>query len=102
MEFNKRNYSAIREACTNRKEIEFFAPITATVFEGSKAPEDWTSYPPCMLPPDGYAQVFVHSGNDAKGSLTKLELLIHLDGGLVLYKAIEDQKVGIKVTWPKS
>lgn len=100
MEFNKDNYSAIQEACKNREEIEFFAPIACTAFEKSKAPNDWTAYPPCLLPPEGYAQVFVHAENDARGSLTKLELLIHLDGGRVLYKAIDNQKVAIKVTWP--
>ena len=46
--------------------------------------------------------VFVHAGNDAKGSLTKLELLNHLDGGRVLYKAFENQQVAIKVTWPNA
>ena len=101
MEFNKENYSTIKEACTNRKEIEFFTPITDTAFENGKAPDDWTAYPPCMLPPEGYAQVFVYAGSDAKGSLTKLELLIHLDGGRVLYKALENQQVGIKATWSK-
>jgi len=102
MEFNKENYSAIKDACTNRKEIEFFAPIAATAFENSQAPEDWSPCPPCMLPPEGYAQVFVHAGSDARGSLSKLEILIHLDGGKVFYKAIENQQVAIKVTWPSA
>lgn len=100
MEFNKDNYSAIQKACKNREEIEFFAPIACTAFENSTAPNQWTAYPPCLLPPGGYEQVFVRAGNDARGSLIKLELSIHLDGGRVLYKAIDNQKVAIKVTWP--
>ncbi|USY23667.1 hypothetical protein NIZ92_10010 [Alcaligenes sp. 1735tsa3] len=59
-----------------------------------------STYPPCLLPPEDYAQVFVHAGNYARGYLTKLELLIHLDVGKILYKAIDNQKVAIKVTWP--
>lgn len=102
MEFNKDNYVQIQAACKSRQEIEFLAPISATAFEKSTAPEEWTAYPPCLLPPEGYAYVLAHAGNDARGSLMKLELLIYLDQGRVLYKAAANQQVAIKVTWPKA
>jgi hypothetical protein len=101
MEFNRENYSAIKEACMQRQSIEFSAPKNIASFEGhSSLPTIWTGYAPCLLPPDGYSKVFAGSGNDAKGTLSKLELLIHLDGGKLFYKASGEDKVDIKVSWP--
>lgn len=102
MEFNEDSYSRIKTACMNRQEIEFLAPIAITAFEKSAAPEEWTAYPPCLLPPEGYAYVLANAGNDARGSLMKLELLIYLDHGRVFYKAAANQQVAIKVSWPKA
>lgn len=101
MEYNAENYNAIREACEKRTEFELIASKSATVFSDGKAPDDWTAYPPCMLPPEGYAQVFYKGANDARGTLMKLELMIHLDGGKVFYKAMENELVVLKITWPK-
>lgn len=100
MKFDKTDYPAIKSACQNKQEITFEAPKEITAFAGSEAPDDWTAYPPALLPPDGYAQVFVHSGSDAKGALTRLELIVHLDGGRILYQKNGQDEVSLKVTWP--
>lgn len=100
MEFNAKNYPAIKAACESKKEIEFFVDKDSTAFSESEAPDAWTAYPPACLPPEGYAEVFVHSGNDKRGALTKLELLVHLDGGKILYKKHSQDQVSLKVTWP--
>ncbi len=100
MLFNQENYPQIKTACESKNEIEFEAPRELTAFATSSAPLEWTAYPPCALPPEGYAQVFVHAGADAKGELTRLELLVHLDGGRILYKAQANDRVALKVTWP--
>jgi len=101
MEFNSENYSAIKMACEGKEEIEFVVEKSATAFSESEAPESWTAYPPACLPPEGYAQVFVHAGSDKRGALTRLELLVHLDGGRILYKRSGENSVSLKVTWPK-
>ena len=100
MLFNQENYLQIKQACESKREIEFVAPIEITAFSAESVPQEWTAYPPCMLPPQGYAQVFIHAGSDAKGALTKLELVVHLDGGRILYKAHGNAQVALKVTWP--
>ena len=64
------------------------------------APPEWTAYPPCILPPEGYAHVFLYAGSDAQGALTRLELVVHLDGGRILYKAKGSDLVALRVTWP--
>lgn len=100
MEFNTENYPTIKAACENKEEIEIFVDKAATAFSNSEAPSEWTAYPPACLPPEGYAQVFVHSGNDKAGALTRLELVVHLDGGRILYKKHAQDSVSLKVTWP--
>jgi len=44
--------------------------------------------------------VFVKAGNDKRGELTRLELMVHLDGGRILYKKSGHNEVLVKVTWP--
>jgi len=100
MLFNQENYNAIRDACKSKNEIEFEVPLAITAFSSSSAPPEWTAYPPCILPPEGYAQVFLHAGSDAQGALTRLELVVHLDGGCILYKAKGSDLVSLRVTWP--
>jgi hypothetical protein len=100
VEFNASNYPTIKQACDSREEIEFIIDKSATAFSESEAPDEWTAYPPACLPPEGYAQVFVHSGNDKRGALTRLELVVHLDGGRILYKKRGEAQVSLKITWP--
>lgn len=100
MFFDQENYTAIRDACKSKSEIEFEVPRAITAFSSSSAPSEWTAYPPCILPPEGYAHVFLHAGSDAQGALTRLELVVHLDGGRILYKAKGSDLVALRVTWP--
>ncbi|GEM19900.1 hypothetical protein NONS58_12990 [Nitrosococcus oceani] len=65
-----------------------------------EVPDEWQAFPPALLPPQGYAEVFIYSGNDARDALTRLELIVHLDGGSILYKKADSDSVGIRVTWP--
>ena len=102
MEFNEQNFSQIHQACVNRQEFEFLAPISATAFSKSAAPEEWRAYPPSLLPPEGYAHIFLHAGSDLRGSLMKLELLVFLEKGRILYRAANNDQVAIKVTWPNA
>lgn len=102
MIFNSQNYPAIKSACQSKSAIELIDEKSETAFADSEAPEQWTAYPPAMLPPQGYAQVFLCSGNDARGALTRLELLVHLDGGRILYKENGDNQVSLKIMWPKN
>jgi hypothetical protein len=99
MLFNAQNYAAIKAACQSKTAIQFTAEKGDTAFAESNAPLDWTAYPPALLPPEGYAQVFVHSDSDARGALTRLELVVHLDGGRILYKANGSDRVDLSVTW---
>lgn len=100
MKFDQNDYPTIKSACQNKQEVEFEARKEITAFAYSEAPDDWTAYPPALLPPEGYAQVFIHSGSDARGALTRLELIVHLDGGRILYKKSGRDEVSLKVTWP--
>lgn len=102
MKFNQNDYPIIKSACQNKQVIEFEVPKKITAFSDSEAPASWTAYPPALLPPDGYAQVFVHSGSDARGALTRLELIVHLDGGRILYKRSGPDEVALRVTWPNN
>ncbi|MGP3789331.1 hypothetical protein [Pseudomonas sp. B392_1p] len=101
MKFDKNDYPAIKQACLDKIEIDFDAPKEITVFSDSEAPDDWTAYPPAFLPPEGYAQVFAQSGAGARGELMRLELIVHLDGGRILYKRNGHGLVSLKVTWPQ-
>lgn len=100
MKFGQNDYPTIKSACHNKQEVEFEARKEITAFAYSEAPDDWTAYPPALLPPEGYAQVSIHSGSDERGALTRLELIVHLDGGRILYKKSGPDKVSLKVTWP--
>ena len=102
MKFDKHDYPAIRHACESKQEIEFEALKEDTGFATSSLPppSDWTAYPPMFLPPEGYAQVFIRAGNDARSELMQLELLVHLDGGRILYKGNGPDSVLLRVTWP--
>ena len=102
MIFNSQNYPTIKSACQCRSEVEFIAEKSDTVFADSAAPEQWRPYPPAMLPPEGYADVFLHSGTDARGALMRLELLVHLDGGRILYKENGNSQVRLKIMWPEN
>lgn len=100
MLFNTENYAAIKKACEDKKEIEFVADLEITAFSVESVPIDWTSYPPSLLPPEGYAQVMIYASNDIKGALTRLEVVVYLDGGRIMYKSLGNNRVAIKVTWP--
>lgn len=102
MLFNKENYPAIKEACEQRHEFEFEARKEDTSFESStvEVPSRWTALSPGTHAPEGYAQIFAQSSNDARGHLTRLELLINLDGGRVFFKSTGENMVAVKVTWP--
>lgn len=102
MNFDAENYRHIKSACERKEEIEFNVEKSATMFANSLAPQAWTAYPPATLPPEGYAQVFIYSGNDMRGVLMRLELIVHLDGGRILYKANGENNVSLKITWPCS
>lgn len=101
MEFNKVNYPIIQSACENKQEIEFTAPVEITGFANSTVPlpEEWTAFPPAALPPKGYAQILLYAGVDIRGTFITLELLVHLDGGRILYRVAEQNQVAVKVTW---
>ena len=102
MKFDQNDYPKIKQACQKKEEVEFDAMKSITAFENSDAPSNWTAYPPTLLPPEGYAQVFYHSGTNARGALTRLELVIHLDGGRILYKKKNEDTISLKVTWPEN
>lgn len=103
MIFNAENYPQIRDACMKHLEIQFEAPIEITAFASSNVPvpDEWRAFPPAALPPEGYAQIFALASRDAQGELMKLELLVHLDGGRVLYKKAANNIVSLKITWPR-
>lgn len=100
MRFDQDDYPEIKNACENKLQVEFQVKKEITAFSGSEAPDDWTAYPPAFLPPEGYAQVFYHSGSDLKGALIRLELIVHLDGGRILYKKNGPDEISMKITWP--
>lgn len=97
MEFNIENYPEIRKYCEGKQDITFWAQKESTVFYNDNAPDNWKAYPPAQLTNEGYAQVFSQSRNDARGTLMKLELLIHLDGGRIEYKKKDANFVTLKV-----
>lgn len=102
MRFDAHDYTKIKSACQAKQEIEFEADKSITAFSDSEPPQDWTAYPPALLPPEGYAQVMIRSGSDLRGALIRLELVVHLDGGRIYYKKINDNAVRLKITWPNS
>lgn len=100
MNFSPQTISAIKDACKLRQPIEFDVERSATAFAKTPAPDDWTAYPPAALPPNGYEQIFALAGSDVRGALTRLELVVHLDGGRILYRANGEARVSLRVTWP--
>ena len=100
MEFTQETYETIKAACLEKQNIEFKANASFTHFSSDAIPQDWTAFPPCLLPPDGYSQVFAFAGTDARAALTRLELLVHLDGGRILYKDSGQGFVAIRIVWP--
>lgn len=103
MLFNKENYPTIKSARQNRQLVEFKARIEDTGFESSdvEVPSDWKAFSPAIQSPEGYAQIFAHADSGVRGELIRLELLVHLDGGQVLYKSSGENLVAIKVIWPE-
>lgn len=97
MEFNPDNYPHIREACENQNSIFFYVNKSATCFKQGDAPDEWTPYPPVSLCKEALAQIYASAGPDERGTLTKLELIVHLSGGVILYKARGEDKVDLQV-----
>ncbi len=102
MEFNENDYPAIINYCGDKQDVEFEAAKEITAFASGEAPDDWTAYPPALLPSEGYAQVILLSGADVRGALTRLELTVYLNGGIIFYKKNGPDKVSLKITWPSS
>ncbi|PQJ63396.1 hypothetical protein BTO10_00845 [Vibrio chagasii] len=99
MEFNEQNYQTIKRSCLQKQNITFYAPKEFTCFANDEAPSSWRAYPPTSLADEAYEQIFVCTGEDARGTLTKLELTIHLDGGRILYRRRDDEYVELQVTF---
>jgi len=97
MEFNPKNYPLIKKSCENKQSIIFYTNKSATCFTDSEAPTSWISYPPPELTKEAYAQIFVQAGNDLRGTFTKLELAVHLDGGKILFKKRDEQNVDVEI-----
>ncbi|WP_219268702.1 hypothetical protein [Pseudomonas sp. Xaverov 259] len=100
MEFCVSNYLEITNLCSNKVDVELHAEKSITVFANDEPPIAWKAFPPTLLSNKDYAQVLVGAGNDARGKLITLELLIHLDGGQVFYKALNDKYINLKIVWP--
>lgn len=98
MLFNWGNLPAIKEACSEKREITFEAPKEITAFKNDAAPQEWTKISPTYQL--SYAQIFFYGGSDAREELMRLELLVHLAGGIISYKADGNDKVALKITWP--
>lgn len=97
MEFNPTNYPQIRDACNKKQAIAFYVNKSATCFSNGKSPEEWTSYPPITLCKEALGQIFAYAPADERGTLTKLELIVHLLGGEILYKKRDNDKVDLNV-----
>lgn len=102
MDFNRDTYPQIKQACDQKVSIEFDVDRDATAFVDSDAPIEWTPYPPAHLSTKDYAQVIHRAGNDARGTLTKLELHVHSTGGKIFYKKSGNDRITLRVTWPAS
>ena len=99
MKFDRENYPTIKEACENKKNIDFYVEKLATGFNKDNIPSNWTAYSPASLTREAYAQIFIGAGNDARGTLTKLELAVHLDGGRIEYKEKDEAHINLRVTF---
>ncbi|WP_305812790.1 hypothetical protein [Photobacterium leiognathi] len=99
MEFNAQNYQTIKQSCLQKQDITFYVPKEFTCFANDEAPVSWKAYPPASLTNEAYAQIFAYAGDDARGTLTKLELAIHLDGGRILYRKKDDEYIDLQVNF---
>jgi hypothetical protein len=100
MHFDSKSSRSIIDACLQKQELDFTVDIAATAFNNEDLPKEWTAYPAPMLSPDAYAAIFANLETNAKDALTRLELRVDLDGGVILYRKESDSLVGIRVTWP--
>ena len=98
--FSRSTSAAILKACEKKQTIEFEVEQSATAFEKTMPPVDWTAYPPAALPSGHYDQLGALAGTDTRGELTRLELSVHQDGGRILYRATGQGRVALRVTWP--
>jgi hypothetical protein len=102
MDFNAQNYPTIKIACRERHDIEFIVPVQATGYYGSTVavPDTWQTSPPSSVLPEDSAYLLAHISSDVRGTVTALEIRVHLDGGVIHYKSAGEDKVAMRVTWP--
>ncbi|MGO1160832.1 hypothetical protein ACTOV4_02615 [Brucella sp. C7-11G] len=93
------DYTQIASLIDAKTSVDFVADRVNTHFEHDAAPDDWTPYPPPILPPNELAEVYIGLSSSLRGRLSRHELNVQRDGGTILYKRNSDDAdlVDIKV-----
>lgn len=101
MKFDSNDYPAIKQACMEKRNIEFEVEKSATLFSGSDAPNEWAEYPPSQLTNSDLAKVMAYLTLDPspQAALHRLEQIVYLEGASVYYKKVDEDIVAVRVEW---
>lgn len=96
---NLEGFSLIKEKIKNKENTEFSIIRSATGFSEDFEIKEWQRISPTTMV-DVYAVEIMHGlGNDLKGELAKIEVLVHLWNGEIFYKELSKNEVALKVIW---
>lgn len=98
---NLEDFSLIKDKIKNKENTEFSIVRSATGFSDAFEIKEWERISPTVMVEDYAVEIMHGLGNDLKGELAKIEVLVYLMGGVILYKELSKDEIAIKVIWKK-
>jgi len=98
---NLEDFSLIKDKIKNEENTEFSIIRSATGFSEDFEIKEWQRISPTTMVKEYAAEIMHGLGNDLKGELAKIEVLVYLMGGVILYKEESKDEIAIQVIWKK-
>lgn len=92
-------FNAIKDKLKNKENTEFSIIRSATGFSDEFEIKEWERISPTIMVEEYAAEIMYGLGNDLKGELAKIEVLVYLMGGVIEYKQLSKDEIAMKISW---
>lgn len=96
---NLEDFSLIKDKIKNKENTEFSIIRSATGFSEDFEVKEWQRISPTIMVKEYAVEILHGLGNDLKGELAKIEVLVYLMGGVIYYKELNQDEIALKVIW---
>ena len=96
---NLEDFNLVKNKIKNKENTEFSIIRSATGFSEEFEIKEWQRISPTTMVKEYAAEILYGLGNDLKGELAKIEVLVYLMGGVILYKELSKNEIALKVIW---